>query len=125
MREQYMRNGEGFLLVYAINSRMSFNEVSEFHRQISRVKDSETFPMVLVANKCDLNEERQISSQEGRDLAKQFGCQYLETSAKMRINVDEVFYTVVREIRRFNKEELSPEADHDVTDGADKCCVVM
>jgi GTPase KRas protein len=44
---------------------------------------------------------------EGRELAKQFGSRLIETSAKQRINVDEAFYNLVREIRRFNKETHS------------------
>ncbi|KAH8550139.1 ras-like protein 1 [Umbelopsis sp. PMI_123] len=104
MREQYMRNGEGFLLVYSITSRLSFDEINTFYQQIRRVKDRDFFPMVLVANKCDLEHDRQVSSQEGRDLAKSFGCAFIETSAKQRINVDEAFANVVRDIRRFNKE---------------------
>lgn len=105
MREQYMRNGEGFLLVYSITSRMSFEEIETFHQQICRVKDRDYFPMVLIANKCDLESERQVSSQEGRDLAKQYGCHFVETSAKLRIHVDDAFYEVVRDIRRYNKEQ--------------------
>ena len=42
---------------------------------------------------------------EGRDLAKSFGCRYIEASAKQRVNVDESFYSLVREIRRYNKEQ--------------------
>lgn len=105
MREQYMRNGEGFLLMYSITSRMSFEEIETFHQQICRVKDRDYFPMVLIANKCDLESDRQVSSQEGRDLAKQYGCQFVETSAKVRIHVDDAFYEVVRDIRRYNKEQ--------------------
>jgi len=44
---------------------------------------------------------------EGRNLAHQFGCQFIETSAKSRINVDNAFYDIVREIRRYNKEMSS------------------
>ncbi|KAJ6612304.1 hypothetical protein B0H10DRAFT_307590 [Mycena sp. CBHHK59/15] len=40
---------------------------------------------------------------EGRDLAKHFGCKFIETSAKQRVNVDDAFSNLVREIRRFNK----------------------
>jgi GTPase KRas protein len=50
MRDQYMRTGEGFLLVYAITSRSSFDEISTFREQILRVKDKETVPMVLVVS---------------------------------------------------------------------------
>lgn len=105
MREQYMRTGEGFLLVYSITSRNSFEEVSTFHQQILRVKDKDTFPVILIANKCDLEFERQVGMNEGRDLAKHLGCRFIETSAKQRINVDEAFSNLVREIRRYNKEQ--------------------
>ena len=60
MREQYMRTGEGFLLVYSITSRNSFEEISTFHQQILRVKDQDSFPVIVVANKCDLEYERQV-----------------------------------------------------------------
>lgn len=61
MREQYMRTGEGFLLVYSIASRQSFEEIMMFQQQILRVKDKDYFPIILVGNKCDLEEERQVS----------------------------------------------------------------
>jgi GTPase KRas protein len=134
MREQYMRNGEGFLLVYSITSRMSFDEISTFYQQICRVKDRDYFPMVLVGNKCDLESDRQVSSQEGKDLAKQFGCQFIETSAKQKINVEEAFFEVVKDIRRYNKEQEN-RGNNNNNDpfvlqenqevAADKCCILM
>lgn len=60
MREQYMRTGEGFLLVYSITSRQSFEEINTFQQQILRVKDKDYFPMVVVGNKCDLESEREV-----------------------------------------------------------------
>ncbi|CAB11218.1 GTPase Ras1 [Schizosaccharomyces pombe] len=105
MREQYMRTGEGFLLVYNITSRSSFDEISTFYQQILRVKDKDTFPVVLVANKCDLEAERVVSRAEGEQLAKSMHCLYVETSAKLRLNVEEAFYSLVRTIRRYNKSE--------------------
>lgn len=105
MREQYMRTGEGFLLVYSITSRQSFEEIATFQQQILRVKDKDYFPVIVVGNKCDLDMERAVSQQEGRDLANHFSCRFIETSAKSRINVDEAFYNLVREIRRYNKEQ--------------------
>lgn len=112
MREQYMRTGEGFLLVYSITSRLSYDEISTFHDQILRVKDKEYFPMVVVANKCDLEADRQVSGQEGRDLARSFQCRFMETSAKQKINVDEAFYTLVREIRKCSKENQESPLNH-------------
>lgn len=63
MREQYMRTGEGFLLVYSITSRQSFEEITTFQQQILRVKDKDYFPMVVVGNKCDLENEREVTRQ--------------------------------------------------------------
>jgi len=105
MREQYMRTGEGFLLVYSIASRASFEEIPTFQQQILRVKDKDYFPVIVVGNKCDLESERAVRQQEGRDMAAHFNCKFIETSAKSRINVDEAFYNLVREIRRYNKEQ--------------------
>ncbi|KAI0244101.1 RAS1 protein [Massospora cicadina] len=96
MREQYMRTGEGFLVVYDITSRESFEEICTFRDQILRVKDRELFPIVIAGNKCDLENERQVSTQEGRELAKGIRCRFLETSAKQKVNVDEIFHTLVR-----------------------------
>lgn len=63
MREQYMRTGEGFLLVYSITSRTSFEEIATFQQQILRVKDKDYFPVIVVGNKCDLDVERAVSQQ--------------------------------------------------------------
>lgn len=63
MREQYMRTGEGFLLVYSITNRQSFEEILVFQQQILRVKDKDYFPIIVVGNKCDLEGERQVSKQ--------------------------------------------------------------
>lgn len=63
MREQYMRTGEGFLLVYSITSRQSFEEIVTFQQQILRVKDKDYFPIIVVGNKCDLENERQVSTE--------------------------------------------------------------
>merc|ERR1711894_524493 len=58
MREQYMRTGEGFLLVFSVTDKSSFDEIPRFHTQILRVKDKDEFPMILVGNKSDLENER-------------------------------------------------------------------
>lgn len=63
MREQYMRTGEGFLLIYSITSRQSFEEIMTFQQQILRVKDKDYFPIIVVANKCDLEKERAVTEQ--------------------------------------------------------------
>ena len=70
MREQYMRTGEGFLLVYSITSRQSFDEIQVFQQQILRVKDKDYFPIIIVGNKCDLDAEREVSRQGMSEMNK-------------------------------------------------------
>jgi len=60
--------------------------------------------MILCANKSDLESERQVTTSEGQQLAKSFGVAFFETSAKVRINVDECFFELIREIRK----EIAP-----------------
>jgi GTPase KRas protein len=72
--------------------------MSMFYQQILRVKDRDWYPVVMVANKCDLERQRVVGTQEGRDLARSFGCKFIEASAKQRINVDDVFWSAVREV---------------------------
>lgn len=56
-----MRTGEGFLIVYSITSRASFEEIKQYQQQILRVKDKDYVPMILVGNKADLEHEREVS----------------------------------------------------------------
>mmetsp|Transcript_116384 Transcript_116384/g.163614 ORF Transcript_116384/g.163614 Transcript_116384/m.163614 type:complete len:202 (+) Transcript_116384:106-711(+) len=121
MREQYMQGGEGFIIVYAVDNRDGFDEVSNFRDQIFRVKDvkpSGTVPMVICGNKCDLGEEyRKVSTTEGQDLAKSFNVPFFETSALARVNVDEAFFELVRQIKAYRK--LAP-VNTPVARGKDK-----
>ncbi|KAJ3128881.1 Ras GTPase [Nowakowskiella sp. JEL0407] len=80
-----------------------YSAMRGFYSQILRVKDRNNYPIIIVGNKCDLEHERQVSMMEGREMARSFQCKFVETSAKKKINVDEAFYGLVREIRRFNQ----------------------
>jgi len=100
MRDLYIKNGQGFILVYSVTSLSSFRELSEMRNQIARIKDSDEVPVVLVGNKCDLDDQRQVTSEQGEELARSFGpkCMFMETSAKERVNIDKVFYELMRQI---------------------------
>ncbi|KAI9318781.1 ras related protein 1b [Dichotomocladium elegans] len=101
MRDLYMKNGQGFLLVFSITSMVTLNDLHELREQILRVKDSDNVPMVLVGNKCDLDDERMVSREQGMMLSQQWGGKpFYETSARYKINVDEVFFDVVRQINK-------------------------
>jgi len=96
MTDQYIRTGTCFLLIYSITNRSSFEEIHKFYDQIIRVKDVFAFPMVLIGNKSDLENERQISKQEGQNLANKWKIPFFETSAKTRAFVPEAFEEAVR-----------------------------
>uniref|UniRef100_A0A8C1X638 small monomeric GTPase n=1 Tax=Cyprinus carpio TaxID=7962 RepID=A0A8C1X638_CYPCA len=87
MRDQYMRTGEGFLCVFAINNTKSFEDIHQYREQIKRVKDSDDVPMVLVGNKCDLP-TRTVDTRQAQELARSYGIPFIETSAKTRQTYD-------------------------------------
>ncbi|XP_043919373.1 ras-like protein 1 [Protopterus annectens] len=72
MREQYMRTGDGFLIVFSVTDKASFEHVDRFHQLILRVKDRESFPMILVANKVDLMHLRKVTSDQGKEIAAKY-----------------------------------------------------
>lgn len=124
LRDQWIRDGEGFVLVYSITSRPSFSRIHKFYHQIQLVKESANtgsptgasylssslgsplstpggpVPVMLVGNKSDKAIERAVSSQEGMALAKELGCEFVEASAKNCINVEKAFFDVVRLLRQ-------------------------
>jgi len=104
MRDLYMKNGQGFVLVYSITAQSTFNDLQDLREQILRVKDMDNVPMVLVGNKCDLEDERVVGKDQGSNLAHQFGCTFLETSAKAKINVNDIFYDLVQQINKISPE---------------------
>ncbi|GFG29430.1 hypothetical protein Cfor_02631 [Coptotermes formosanus] len=108
MREQYMRSGEGFLLVFAVTDKASFDEMYKFHRQILRVKDRDEFPMLMVGNKADLEHQRLVSQMDAQNLSRQLKIPYIECSAKLRMNVDQAFHELVRIVRKFQLSERPP-----------------
>lgn len=123
LRDQWIKDGNGFVLVYSATSRWSFSLMSKFHMQIRLIKGEEALlrspsyqgtlhssmsnsieflalPAVnIVAYMHGETSERQVSSREGLDLAKGLGCSFMEVSSKSPANL-EVFYDVVRQLRR-------------------------
>jgi Ras-related protein Rap-1B len=99
MRELYMKQGQGFLLVFSICNMNSFHELSELREQIIRIKDDDDVPLVVVGNKCDMEEDRVVPRANAFKIAQQWGSKpYYETSARRRVNVDEVFTNLSRQI---------------------------
>lgn len=98
MRDLYIKNGQGFVVVYSITSYQTFLDIQQMKDQILRVKSQDRVPILLVGNKVDLEHQRQVPPDEAMRLANDWGCPWVETSAKHSHNVNEVFAEVVREM---------------------------
>lgn len=109
IRDNYFRSGEGFLCVFSITEDDSFQATQEFREQILRVKQDSNIPFILVGNKADLTNSRQVPLNTAKCRADDWQVPYVETSAKTRENVDKVFYDLMREIRSRKVSEDSPQ----------------
>lgn len=109
IRDNYFRSGEGFLCVFSITEQESLNAAHELREQILRVKNDENIPFVLVGNKADLDERRVVGQEDADELAKSWRVPYVETSAKTRHNVNEVFFDLLRQISTRKSRELESE----------------
>ncbi|CAK9300937.1 unnamed protein product [Gordionus sp. m RMFG-2023] len=123
MRDQYMRTGEGFLLVFAVNNAKSFEDINSYREQIKRVKDAQNVPMVLVGNKCDLG-TRALDLNLARDYASARSMPFVESSAKTRVGVDEAFFTLVRQIRTHHQQTGADKKTKKIKSKKRKCCLM-
>ena len=95
----YYKNTACAFVVYDISNRNSFNNVSSWIEDC-RYNSPKTIFMVLVGNKSDLADKRQVSTEEGRELAEKYEMKFYETSAKIGENVNDIFYDSVDEIAK-------------------------
>jgi small GTP-binding protein len=108
MRTSYMRQGKGFMIIYAVNDRSSFEQVEDFFRDLTRTIGTLNLPVIICGNKCDLEDKRTVSKEEGHELAQRLSATFIETSARNNINVDEAFMTLVAKMREMEKPMPRP-----------------
>ncbi|KAL7713510.1 Sphingomyelin phosphodiesterase [Entamoeba marina] len=100
LQDLYMKEGDAFILVFALNSIATFQDLASIHEHIIDVKKSmnkTNVPIVLAGNKCDLD-ERNVSTEDIEGFASERQCTFMETSAKTQKNVDEVFTHLTRQL---------------------------
>ena len=93
----YYKGAHGCILVYDITDRQSFQDVETWLGEV-RQHASSNIVKILVGNKSDLKDQRQVSYEEGKQFAESLGMQLLETSAKEKINIDEAFNVLTKAI---------------------------
>ncbi|XP_066528139.1 GTP-binding protein REM 1 [Hoplias malabaricus] len=99
VQDYCMQVGNAYVIVYSITDRSSFESASELRIQLRRIRQAENIPIILVGNKSDLVRCREVAVEEGRACAVVFDCKFIETSASLHHNVNELFEGIVRQIR--------------------------
>ena len=96
MQRLSISKGHAFILVFAVSSKQSLEELRSFYEEIEEVKgDMNNIPIMLVGNKCD-ETHREVHLSECSELAKRWNCGFLETSAKTDHNVMELFQELLQ-----------------------------
>ena len=96
--KNFYRGAHGVLLIYDICEKNSFLDVKSWIEQIIENTDNDDIVMILCGNKCDMEKERNISRNEGENLANSYKIPFFECSAKENINIDEIFNTMAKNI---------------------------
>eukprot|EP01120_Amphizonella_sp_Union-15-10_P006575 TRINITY_DN2130_c0_g2_i1.p1 TRINITY_DN2130_c0_g2~~TRINITY_DN2130_c0_g2_i1.p1 ORF type:complete len:184 (-),score=28.47 TRINITY_DN2130_c0_g2_i1:4-555(-) len=99
MREDYIKRGDGFVFVYDITNAHSLTVVQKIRDEFDPLRFS-SVAKVLVGNKIDLSNDREVEFEEGEKLSSTWGCVCYETSALTGVNVCDVFHDLIRSLRR-------------------------
>jgi small GTP-binding protein len=120
MRDLYIRNGQGFLLVFSLTSKQSFHDIKQIRDQILRVKNLDKIPIAIAANKYDNMAQREVTPDEISKLSAEWKIPILETSAKLPRNVNDVFAEIVRQMDLQPKRIQSRSSCCSLR----KCCII-
>ncbi|CRG91495.1 Rab GTPase SrgA, putative [Talaromyces islandicus] len=105
----YYRGAMGILLVYDVTDERSFNNIRTWFSNVEQ-HASEGVHKILIGNKCDWEEKRAVSTEQGQKLADELGIPFLEVSAKNNINVDKAFYSLATDIKKVMDTSKSEQA---------------
>lgn len=94
----YYRGAHGIIVVYDVTEQKSFNNITKWLKEIDTFAGP-TVQKLLVGNKCDLENERAVSTDQGKELAAKLNIPFVETSAKDSINVEQAFIKMAEDIK--------------------------
>ena len=129
----YYRGAHGIFVVYDISDTVSFKNINNWLIEIEKNANKNVYK-ILVGNKCDLEDKRTVSYQQGKELAETYGMQFIETSAKSNTNVDEAFHLLGKEVMKLslndkeknfgnkNKMKLDKKTEDIVFQQKQGCC---
>jgi len=120
MRDLYVRKGNGFLLVFSLTSRSSFDELGDLRAKVLQVKEADSVPFIIAANKWDLHNQHEVKKEEAEAFARTINCECLMTSAKDHYNVDECFIGLVRLIN----QRQAPKKKKSESSGGFRCSIL-
>lgn len=95
----YYRGAMGIMLVYDVTSEKSFENITQWIKNIETHASDDVEKMIL-GNKCDMNDKRVVSTEAGEQLAEEYNVTLMETSAKSNINIEEAFTSMARNIKK-------------------------
>ena len=96
--KSYFKACDGFIIAYDINNKQSFDQVRYWVKEIASLSDTKV-NCILIGTKCDLDSsEREVDEEKGNKFAQSLGYKFLETSAKLNININEAFDTLLDEV---------------------------
>jgi len=112
-----IKNCLGVIFVYSITNKNSFNYIENYISELNKTKINDNIPFILIGNKCDLNNERKINFEKGKELALKYNMKFYETSAKNNININESFLELINDITKiYNKKFLKEESEEEIDD---------
>ena len=132
----YFRDCAGAFIVFDICNRRTFQRIEKWHQQVNDHNKDRFVPIVLIGNKIDDSYHRQVSIEEAQAFADKHHIQYIETSAKHNINIDNFFKLLIQDIyKRMDKEKpavgIKKGLLHQVDaltvstlDNGNRCCLI-
>lgn len=99
LTSSYYRGAQGIIMVYDVTRRDTFTNLSEiWAKEIDLYSTNQDCIKMLVGNKLDKDGDRVVTKKEGIDFAREYGCLFIECSAKTRVNVQQCFEELVLKI---------------------------